>query len=539
MKQVAKILVGLSICACIGTFFLSSCGGGETTSTEDHRYDVFSIESMLESIQNNKNISLKTDLDLADFEWPLGLTYTAKFNGNNHKISNLKIETISHKDSVGFIGNNKGEIKDLKFENASVKAMTEGNNIGVAVGSNNGTVSNITVTGTINADVFSAVGGVVGFCTEKGNVSKLTNYAEVNGLNKVGGCVGAWHTSIGTADSLENHGVINGHDSTGGCVGFVYNSSGITWKIATLSNCKNDASINGTRSVGGIIGCNSNKCADYGVSFGAVKFLYCENKGNIECQSINAAGIAGEAAPELVNNCLNEGNITGAGHVAGIIGYRPHYGYFEEDYFLASNCINKGDITATGEGGYNGGLFGRGGGRMYDCSNYGAVTTKFEQAFTGGIAGTFEIGGSPDTSGLNKINNDGKVYNLKNYGNITGFSCTGGIFGDVGGRPNWYTITKLENHGNVFGTNNVGGIIGGITTGYQPYGPGSPDYEHGMNIKILYSDNYGKVEGKDYVYGIIGRYNSGRLDTSDANKNTLLNTGEIVATGGNTGELFA
>ena len=79
MKQVVKILVGLSICACIGTFFLSSCGGGETTSTEDHRYDVFTAESMLESIQSNKNISLQTDLDLANFEWPLGLTYSAKF----------------------------------------------------------------------------------------------------------------------------------------------------------------------------------------------------------------------------------------------------------------------------------------------------------------------------------------------------------------------------------------------------------------------------------------------------------------------------
>ena len=538
MKKFLTILT----CLAVVPFFAASCSEEESGSQANTENDIYSASSLLERIKANKDISLKTDIDLNDFEWPTNLTYSATFEGNSHKISNLKLKTNSQNSNVGFISNNTGTIKNLVFEDADVEIRTEGNNCGVLCGVNNGRIEGITATGKIAAQVYSSVGGIIGFVNEKGFASQLTNYVNVHGLHKVGGAVGAWHTYYKdaiTISDLTNYGSIKGTDDVGGTVGFFWNTSGVDWNVPTMSNCKNSGEINGNNYVGGILGYNSNNRSDYGTSYGSIRFIYCENEGNVTGSGNNVAGIVGEAAPEHLTNCKNSGDITGSGHVAGIMGWRTHYGYFECDYFLANNCINEGTITATGEGGYNGGLFGRGCGRIFDSSNYGMVKSLMHSAFNGGIAGTFEIGAAPhESSYVNKINNDSKVYNLVNKGDVIGGNSTGGIFGDVGGRPDWYSVSNLKNEGNVFGWNKVGGIIGGITTGYQPKGPGSPDYTYGMKINLLYSDNYGKIDGKDYVYGIIGDYQGGRLNTSDEHKNTLLNTGEITAEGEHYGELY-
>lgn len=534
MKTITKIIFALFL----STTMLGGCGGsGESsTSGEDPESLVYSTSSLLERLQASKNISLQVDIDLADVEWPTNIEYKGVFKGNGHKISNLNIKTLTQQSSVGFLSKNSGTIENLKFEDAQIEIRTEGSDCGILVGQNSGSIKDVTATGKIVASAYSSVGGLIGWTTA--NVSNLTTSVDVEGRNRVGGVVGSWTSKEGKLESLVNNGVVNGVELVGGVLGLMTNDAGSDWKIATLSNCTNNGEVNGTKCVGGILGQNYNQRSDYGTSYGSIKLLYNENNAKVTATGDCAGGIAGEAAPENIDNCKNTADVTGSSRVAGIIGNRPHYGYFECDYFYATNCSNEGKITSTGTGGYTGGLFGRGCGRVNKCTNYGEVKTLINSKFTGGIAGTFEIGGKPDDPKLYTIENDAKVYDLVNKGTISGYDSTGGIFGDVGGRDNWYTVSNLKNEGIISGSDGVGGIFGGITDGYQPYGPGTPAWSGGMKIKALYCDNLAAVSGQNNVYGIVGKYYDGRLDTNTQDKGTNLNDGTITAVGENYGPIY-
>lgn len=529
MVKLGKILFACcllsSLCGC------SSENEG-STSMDNPEFDVYSANDLLSHLRDNKNINLKSDIDLTDISWPLDVTYNAILDGRGHKISNLKLETSSQKANIGFISINEGTIQNITFEDAEIKVTTEASDVGVICGRSGGNLNNINVTGKIDASVCTSVGGVTGYVY--GSASNLTSDVEIKGLSKVGGVIGAWSIEQGTIDNLVNYSPVSGGDSVGGVFGYVQGIKGIDGYTLTISNCKNHADVNGNAGVGGIVGYNTNSCSDYGTSFAMTSFLFCENEGKITGTNEKVGGIAGEAMPADILNCKNSGDISGAGRVAGIIGYKPTIGYFQCDRFYASNCVNEGDIVATTSGNA-GGLFSRAG-RINDCANYGNVTALMNGANVGGISALFGIGDNGN-KGLNYISDDAKVFNLKNTGNITGGNSTGGIFGDVEGRPNWYTVSKLFNEGTVSGLEAVGGIFGGILSGYQPIGP-SADYTNGMSLKVLYSENSGRISGKNYVYGIIGNYGNNRLETKDEHRFTNVNSGDIVAEGADYGEIY-
>ena len=136
------------------------------------------------------------------------------FHGNSHTISNLQITTSSNYQ--GFFGRNQGTITDL-IVSGNINS-NNGLNIGGIVGRNyEGTISNskskVTITGNS-----SQVGGIAGMST-RGVINNCINYNNVSGTSYVGGITGYSQASF-----LENCGnrasatISNTYECSGGIV---------------------------------------------------------------------------------------------------------------------------------------------------------------------------------------------------------------------------------------------------------------------------------------------------------------------------------
>ena len=222
------------------------------------------------NVANKKYVELASDIDLGGHEWtPIGKSgksFNGIFEGNGHTISNLMIDTPSKSD-IGFFGfTQQGEIKNLNFHNASVKGYLD---VGVVAGTPyTSKYSNITLTGTIQVEGFSYVGGMFGK-NAYANLTDLTINADENSYVK--------------ANSVENG--INYRTYIGGIVGFMGEGN------ITVSNVVSNIDVTGTTcDIGGVTG-----IAHYGNSF-----VNCSCSGNVtlenavdEGDQLEIGGIAG------------------------------------------------------------------------------------------------------------------------------------------------------------------------------------------------------------------------------------------------------
>jgi len=240
--------------------------------------------------------------------YTLGNPFAGVFDGDGHTISNLSLE-----DANG----------------------------GVALFAySSGTIQNLTVTGDVTGNHFTA--GVVALGS--GVIENVTNQVSVYGEgNCIGGivadavgdltitgCFNEGKISNGAADSARSTGRV------AGIVGRI--ESGYT---ASITECANLASVTGYQYVGGIIG----------GSFGKVTIDACYNSGKITGISfgkVYLGGIAGKLESGTISNCYNTGDLYDAhwsgGHiraVGGIVGC-------EENHTLGTavtNCYNTGTMT--------------------------------------------------------------------------------------------------------------------------------------------------------------------------------------------------
>ena len=195
-------------------------------------------------------------------EWtPIGdatNAFAGTFDGAGYEISGLSI-TNATGGYKGLFGNNSGTVKDFNISGSIGSSGTPlavtGDNVGGAVGYNDGTVSGII--GNVEIFVLSsfyAIGGIVG--QNDGTISECGNEANVTGTNCVGGITGR---NYGTVDLCYNTGNITGNgggkDSIGGIVGRGGDNNTPT-VTSYLTNCYNTGTISnpGGRWHGGIVG---------------------------------------------------------------------------------------------------------------------------------------------------------------------------------------------------------------------------------------------------------------------------------------------
>lgn len=239
---------------------------GDMTITTEEQLRYFAILVNSGSSYAGKTITLGADIDLEEREWtPIGCVgnpFKGTFNGDNYKISNLKIDKPLVSD-IGFFGlTTEGEIKNLTIENASVEGYLD---VGVVAGSPyTSKYTGIRVIGHIEVDGFAYVGGVGG----KNAYADWTNITvDVDENSYVKAESGAFRTYVG------------------GVIGFMGEGK------QTMTNMISSVDVIGsTCDVGGIIG-----IAHYGN-----KFVNCSSSGNVtlvnatdEGDQLEIGGIAG------------------------------------------------------------------------------------------------------------------------------------------------------------------------------------------------------------------------------------------------------
>ena len=188
--------------------------------------------------------------------------FTATFDGNRRRISNLYIHTSTIAD-VGLFGvlGSMGVIHYLGLEGGTVKKLQAGQ-VGALVGTakNNSTISACYATGNVTGTLCSSVGGLVG--STKGLVSRVSNNTTISACyvtgnitgtlcSRVGGLVGSTdYTTISACYVTGNVTAQQTTERVGGLVGFANGRS--------LIACYATGNIVATSSkkVGGLVGEN-------------------------------------------------------------------------------------------------------------------------------------------------------------------------------------------------------------------------------------------------------------------------------------------
>jgi hypothetical protein len=198
---------------------------------------VYFVETVLEDPATEGYMTADVDLSGVDFA-PIGIDpntgavtpYTGTFNGDNHTLSNISIN--------------------------------RGKNFAGLFGINNGTIQNLTVTGSVTAN-YSPANGDIDY------VGGIAGYNDINGkIQNVVSKVTVGFSGAGAADHVHNIGGIagfNGWDEfTAGSPHFgqTYQTGGL------IAQCRNEGNVyGGYNKVGGIVGENAfevTECSNYG-----------------------------------------------------------------------------------------------------------------------------------------------------------------------------------------------------------------------------------------------------------------------------------
>ena len=534
--------------------------------------------------------------DISGVTLPIGVNsgeknnhpFCGDFDGNNHTITiDINGSVMAYPHRIGLFG-----------------ALSSGANI-----------HDLTVDGKI-VSTGEAVGAIIGRIDIPADgspvtLSKLTNKASVTASGYAGGVLGYAKPLLketGTVslviNDCSNYGAITTTaDIVGGVLGYVYGPESAAF--VTISDCKNNGKITGRNGVGGI-----------GGRFHYAKVERCVNNENVVSTATSATGmyinptsttkytytstayeygtggIAGWAYSSPMDNCSNNGTISGFIKVGGIVG--------ASSWSNLTKCTNVGSVKASGYfdtnvssqngmgyGSVAGGIVGwaHQGGAISGCTNEGAVTGL--SGGTGGIVGFANASrsGAPSiadctnsgtikvTSNFSTIYRGSLVHNNAGTGGICGAiisqiyiasskiqfqfapsvtGCTnngevtaewihtGGIVGlsyETGnGASNKIDkkINKCVNNGNVTGAVRVGGILGLSSARYWGNTTITNSSNHGVvKSTSQFTDPITKVDCGTSVGGLAGAVSSNGGTSYQGKSNTLdikncYNDGRVV-----------
>ena len=221
---------------------------------------------------------------------------------------------------------------------------------GGIVGKNNGgvTISGCTNYGNVNGGELGgnnrSIGGIIGWinqvdtrienCINNGAVSSTGSATTTAGT---GGIVGISGMSRAVIDGCINNGTVSGYRFIGGVIGRVIQN-------ATITNVSNTAAVSGTRDIGGIIGGTDNTKINELYVTGAT------NSGVVTGTGDFIGGIVGyiNSKGNVLTNCTNTGNITGAKCVGGIIGLVNGSNTATVDNATVRDCTLSGTQSVGG-----------------------------------------------------------------------------------------------------------------------------------------------------------------------------------------------
>ena len=273
---------------------------------------------------SGKSVYLDADIDLGYYEWiPIGNSANAfkgTFSGEGYSVYGLKINASAA--YVGLFGNSTGKITKLNVINATVYSGNNYNYVSIACGYSGGEISDVSVSGYIDAKISSYVAGVVG--STSAIIKNCTNNAEIVADGYVGGIAGLSSNNI---SNCTNNGNISGKASyVGGIAGNVESSAERIFKGRT-----NNGSVSGRSYVGGVMG----RIYQFAETLGDNNYTNSEKGSNPSYTWYNHY----YCYTSVLNTLQNFGDVTATeSYAGGIIGYL----YVSDSYYKTVKHENHG-----------------------------------------------------------------------------------------------------------------------------------------------------------------------------------------------------
>lgn len=277
-------------------------GGTDATRTEVHisteeDWAEFAKNCELDTWSLDKYVVLDGDIVLSENYEAVIPGFGGIFEGNGHKISNLRIETVGSDTGLFRYIREGAEVRNLSV---SGKVQPEGSQsrVGILAGVNYGRIRNCFVYGSVAGD--ESVGGIAGVNEASGEIRQCSSAAVVTGNHKTGGICGE---NSGVLNNCTNSGSINTYSKE-----VTYDLDDIN--MENLENLSDMSNVAAHTDTGGIVGCSQGK------------IYYCTNTGTVGYQHVgyNTGGIVGRLHQGYVQNCTNDGQIYGRKDVGGIVG---------------------------------------------------------------------------------------------------------------------------------------------------------------------------------------------------------------------------
>lgn len=294
------LAIGLALVLC----FLMGAG---STLAEQNTIRITSVEELqqlsescsYDAYSRDKTVYLENDLNLSGFDFTPIPTFGGVFDGQGHTISGLSLEgDASHMGLFRYVQEG-GTVKDLTVT-GNLNPSGSMSEIGAVVGTNLGTISGCSFSGTVNGSY--NVGGIAGTNEPTGMIYNCKTEGYAAGDHYVGGIVGQ---NLGTISYCSNTAGVN--LSTEENV-----TTAAEVDIEALTD--EEGEVHTATDVGGIAGFSS------GVVIG------CTNWGSVGYEHVgfNVGGVVGRQSG-LVSGCTNWGEVSGRKDVGGIAGQMEPY----------------------------------------------------------------------------------------------------------------------------------------------------------------------------------------------------------------------
>ena len=341
--------------------------------------------SLTSATYPNAFIKLGNNISLTQNWTPLPI-FGGDLNGGGHTISNLTISgyTADATNGNGFVNVNNGTIHDIVFSGAQSSPT---NKFGMVAGTNNGTLKNISLSGTITStSAVDVLGGLVGeLKTSTGLITNCYSNVSITAVcGMVGGIAGrsSGGTNIINCTSKGTITISAVKIRVGGILG---RSEGSTQDM--IKGCLSQMVITGAtgaNNFGGIFGANNNN---------TLKIEECQFSGSVKGDN-DIGGIAGTGIN--VKNCLVDGAVLQNnaaptnGSVGGICSTNKNY----ELNCIVRNTTITGAVGTTTKSAAGIGSFYQSGTTMGYASNCVVINTTITAAVPNRISGPAVAGGS-------------------------------------------------------------------------------------------------------------------------------------------------
>lgn len=405
-----------------------------------------------------------------------GFGFGGVFDGNGHTISGMYINADANLDSYsqknyGLFAKVEGTIRNLTIDQSYICVSGGVKNVGAVVGStvlDEARIENCVSNAVIEIYDDGNAGGIVGDgsdstitgCQFGGTISQLDDqWSHLGGICGYGGKI----------SSCTNLGRISGSGYSGGIVGYGGN----------VTDSVNKGTVSGD-TVGGISGRVYAAGTNQEIENPQKTIENCTNEGQVTGISL-AGGIVGWMGNDesdismSVINCENNGQVSCDESAAGIIG---KLSVERTNILNVENCVNYADISGAGKvGGIVCELAGavlhqEGDVVISGCKNLGNITS--EDQYSAGIITYLLIMGDETDMRLSVENctNEGDIQSVQYAGGILGFSNVG--FNSVVEDLNISDDTKVilsgcSNAGDVTVTTSnamAGGVVGVLGLGH-------------------------------------------------------------------------